>query len=97
MLLQRQDGILWREAAGKGAEKMKILFQGDSITDAGRDRENRHDLGKGYPLYAAEYIRKANPDKAFEFIDLGISGNPPRWQTARRPPILRPRRTSSHF
>lgn len=54
---------------------MKILFQGDSITDAGRDRQNMHDLGKGYPLYAAEYIRRANPGGTFEFIDLGISGN----------------------
>ena len=28
---------------------MKILFQGDSITDAGRDKRNYHDLGNGYP------------------------------------------------
>lgn len=54
---------------------MKILFQGDSITDAGRDRENIHDLGFGYPKYAAELIKKNYPDKEFEFVDLGISGN----------------------
>lgn len=54
---------------------MKILFQGDSITDAGRDRSNPHDLGKGYPLYAAKFIKEENPDIDFEFIDLGISGN----------------------
>ena len=35
---------------------MKILFQGDSITDAGRDRSDFHNLGSGYPLYAAKYI-----------------------------------------
>ncbi len=54
---------------------MKILFQGDSITDAGRDKRNYHDLGPGYPKYAAEGILAANPDKDFEFINLGISGN----------------------
>lgn len=54
---------------------MKILFQGDSITDMGRDRSDPHDLGAGYPKYAAKYIREAFPDKEFEFIDLGISGD----------------------
>ena len=41
---------------------MKILFQGDSITDAGRDKRNYHDLGAGYPKYAAQYIKEAHPD-----------------------------------
>lgn len=54
---------------------IKILFQGDSITDAGRNREDCHDLGFGYPKYAAEIIKEMNPDKEFEFLDLGISGN----------------------
>lgn len=54
---------------------MKILFQGDSITDAGRDRNNIHDLGSGYPKFAAQYIQEDYPDVDFEFIDLGISGN----------------------
>ncbi len=54
---------------------MRILFQGDSITDAGRDRRNYHDLGNGYPKYAAELINKAHPDMDIEFINLGISGN----------------------
>lgn len=54
---------------------MKILFQGDSITDAGRDRNDYHNLGNGYPKYAAEFIKNAYPDVEFEFVDLGISGN----------------------
>ena len=29
---------------------MKILFQGDSITDAGRARDNDVNVGRGYPL-----------------------------------------------
>ena len=54
---------------------MKILFQGDSITDCGRNREDYHNLGAGYPKYAAELIAKAYPETDFEFINLGISGN----------------------
>ncbi len=54
---------------------MKILFQGDSITDAGRDKRNYHDLGNGYPKYAREYITEAYPDADIEFINFGISGN----------------------
>ena len=34
---------------------MKILFQGDSITDADRDREDPHNLGNGYPKDAARF------------------------------------------
>ncbi len=54
---------------------MKILFQGDSVTDAGRDRSDPHDLGGGYPKYAAAALRDAFPALDFEFIDLGIGGN----------------------
>ena len=54
---------------------MKILFQGDSITDAGRDRDNPTNLGNGYPKYAAALIRARHPDVDFTFWDLGISGN----------------------
>ncbi len=58
-----------------GLINMKILFQGDSITDAGRGRENPHELGGGYASYAAQFIKDEYPDKEFEFINLGISGN----------------------
>ena len=54
---------------------MKILFQGDSITDAGRDKRNYHDMGKGYPKFATELIKEAFPNVDFEFINQGISGN----------------------
>mgnify|MGYP002518074687 CR=1 FL=1 len=43
-------------------EKMKILFQGDSITDAGRDRGDIHNLGNGYPKYAAAALQQAHPE-----------------------------------
>ena len=54
---------------------MRILFQGDSITDAGRDKRNFFDMGNGYPKYAAKMIREAHPEAELEFINLGISGN----------------------
>lgn len=54
---------------------MKILFQGDSITDAGRYRDDYHDLGSGYPKYASEIIKNRHPGTEFEFINLGISGD----------------------
>ncbi|MBQ9070383.1 MAG: SGNH/GDSL hydrolase family protein [Clostridia bacterium] len=54
---------------------IKILFQGDSITDAGRDKRNYHHLGGGYPKYAAELIAENHKDIDFEFINFGISGN----------------------
>lgn len=54
---------------------MKILFQGDSITDADRNRDDIHDLGYGYPKYAAKYIKEYFDGMDFEFVDLGISGD----------------------
>ncbi|MBR4728124.1 MAG: GDSL family lipase [Clostridia bacterium] len=54
---------------------MRILFQGDSITDAGRDRSDPHELGQGYPLYTAGFLCKDFPTTAFEFLNLGISGD----------------------
>ena len=56
-------------------KSIKLLFQGDSITDAGRDKRNYHDLGNGYPKYAAELLKNSNPEITFDFINLGISGN----------------------
>ena len=54
---------------------MKIVFLGDSVTYDARDERNYHHLGKGYPMYAARHITEAFPEKAFEFFNLGISGN----------------------
>ena len=56
-------------------KKIKIVFQGDSITDAGRDKRNYHHMGNGYPKYASTLIAENHPDVEFEFINFGISGN----------------------
>lgn len=53
---------------------MKILFQGDSITDAGRSREDDINVGVGYPLLVKSHLGFDAPDE-YEFINRGISGN----------------------
>ena len=53
---------------------MKIVFQGDSITDAGRDKRNYHQMGNGYPKYASAILTEQFPTVEFEFINQGISG-----------------------
>lgn len=64
-------------------KKIKLLFQGDSITDAGRDFSDYHNLGNGYPLYAAKLLEEKFPDVEFEFINLGISGHQTKDLVAR--------------
>ena len=51
-----------------------ILFQGDSITDAGRDYDNDLSLGDGYPNLVASYLGKKEPGK-YSFFNRGISGD----------------------
>ena len=53
---------------------MKILFQGDSITDAGRIRDNDIDVGRGYPLLVKASLGLSEPAK-HDFLNRGISGN----------------------
>lgn len=52
----------------------KILFQGDSITDVGRSRDNIADLGKGYPHLIKGQLGAEFPLE-YEFINKGVSGN----------------------
>lgn len=51
-----------------------ILFQGDSITDVGRNREDFYDLGKGYPNFVAGRLGLEAPG-AYTFLNRGISGD----------------------
>ena len=55
-------------------ENKVILFQGDSITDCGRDRNRPADCGKGYPLLATAYLKGNYPGK-YTCYNRGISGN----------------------
>jgi len=57
-----------------------ILFQGDSITDAGRDKKNQianqqKALGAGYAWMAASHLLIKNPQLNLTIHNRGISGN----------------------
>lgn len=55
-----------------------VLFQGDSITDCGRNREERlpnKGLGTGYAALTASKALADFPKLALTFHNLGISGN----------------------
>lgn len=55
--------------------KMKtFLFQGDSITDADRIRDDIQNLGYGYPNIVASKYLSENVNE-YTFINKGISGN----------------------
>jgi len=51
-----------------------ILFQGDSITDAGRIRDNDVSVGTGYANLVKAYLSATQPYK-YKFHNRGISGN----------------------
>jgi lysophospholipase L1-like esterase len=57
-----------------------ILFQGDSITDAGRDKKKTEEnntgcMGNGYALVAGSKLLAENPEKTFHIYNKGVSGN----------------------
>lgn len=52
-----------------------ILFQGDSITDAGRDRDDITSLGTGYAYLTAAYLACVYPELNLNFINKGIGGD----------------------
>ena len=53
---------------------LRFLFQGDSITDAGRIRDRNDNFGFGYPnLIASDFLK--NRKGQFEFINRGVSGD----------------------
>ena len=57
-----------------------VLFQGDSITDAGRNRASADAnsagaLGSGYPLLVTAAVLAARPGATLRFYNRGISGN----------------------
>lgn len=57
------------------AKTLKILFQGDSITEWNRDYQNPDNLGNGYVFTAAELLSEQYPDIEFTFVNRGVSGD----------------------
>jgi len=52
-----------------------VLFQGDSITDCGRNREDGNSLGNGYANLIASEFGFRYPELGVKFLNRGISGN----------------------
>lgn len=52
---------------------VRVLFQGDSITDAGRDRDDDSSLGNGYVGLVAEKLTAADPGR--RILNRGVSGD----------------------
>lgn len=89
-----QASILPRKPKVKVAKGEVILFQGDSITDAGRSRDkgkadvanNQPGLGNGYAWLAAGQLLVDRPADELRIFNRGISGHKvfqlaERWQT----------------
>ena len=51
-----------------------VLFQGDSITDCGRERDNENNTGYGYATMVKGEVGAKNPN-VYRFYNRGISGN----------------------
>ncbi len=83
--VKKQKGIL-----SSLKRESVILFQGDSITDAGRIKEKQAPnstacFGSGYALLAAAYLLNTRADQNYTIYNRGISGNKvyqlaDRWQ-----------------
>lgn len=58
-----------------GHQNQIILFQGDSITDCGRNYSDPCSMGSGYPMLIASWYQALHPSHPVEFINRGISGN----------------------
>ena len=54
---------------------MKILFQGDSITEWHRDVNDPDSIGDGYVAFAIDNLTKRFPNREFEFFNRGVSGD----------------------
>jgi len=57
------------------AKDSVVLFQGDSITDAGRNRENALDLGYGYAMMSAAWFSATYPESRVTFLNRGVGGD----------------------
>lgn len=52
-----------------------VLFQGDSITDCGRDRNDPTSLSEGYPGRVAAIYQQLFPGSGVRFVNRGVSGD----------------------
>ena len=78
IVMPKFDTVLSNRSMTK--DGMTILFQGDSITDAGRDRAHYYPnqsggMGSGYVRLIVSQLLGQHADKGLQFYNRGISGN----------------------
>ena len=74
----------------------RFLFQGDSLTDWGRDGADPTNLGHGWVAVAAALAGARRPDLTLTFHNRGVSGDTTahvrdRWETDALALALEPR------
>ena len=52
-----------------------VLFQGDSVTESGRDKNEPKDLGWGYPFKISCFFRDKMAELGLSFLNRGVSGD----------------------
>jgi lysophospholipase L1-like esterase len=52
-----------------------VLFQGDSITEAGRDHTRDNNLGTGYAMMVANYFATEFAEKKVRFLNRGVAAD----------------------
>ncbi len=89
-IMEPQNTLCGPKKKGK-VDTMKILFQGDSITDGNRYKskavewDKNHQIGHSYVYIITGLLGMQYPERGFECINRGISGNTTeelakRWQ-----------------
>ena len=56
-------------------QHVKLLFTGDSITDANREEPAYRPYGNGYVHFAANYLIAKYPELEIQVVNTGVSGN----------------------
>jgi lysophospholipase L1-like esterase len=81
-------GLNIKSEAGYLKETFTVLFQGDSITDGnrGRNEDPNHILGHGYAFSIASSLGAEYPSRGLGFVNRGVSGDKvsdlrKRWKT----------------
>lgn len=57
------------------AHPLRVVFQGDSITDCGRSNVFGEDMGNGYALMASAWFAAQFPEHPVAFFNRGMNGN----------------------
>lgn len=67
-----EKGIMMKRFFEDGAV---VLFQGDSVTDTYRNRDDYYGLGEGYPLAVKNIYDTLFPGNTVRFVNRGVSGD----------------------